>query len=101
MDLNLDQQNLISILGIQALSDERKAEVLDQASSLIQKRLLVRAMESLDDAKKQEFQTLLENTNSEGLNAFMVANLPQFNEWMVEEVNNLKKQFADLAGNLE
>ena len=101
MDLNLDQQSIISILGIQALPDERKAEILDQASALVQKRLLVRIMESLDDTKRQEFEGLLEKNDQAALEAFMAANTPDFTAWVREEVNNLKKEFADIAGNIE
>ena len=101
MELNLDQQSIISILGIQALPDERKAEILDQASALVQKRLLVRIMESLDDTKRQEFEGLLEKNDQAALEAFMAANTPDFTAWVLEEVNNLKKEFADIAGNIE
>lgn len=101
MDLKLDDQSIISILGIQALPDERKAEILDQASALVQKRLLVRVMESLDDAKRVEFEGLLEKNDSAALEAFMTANTPDFTSWVLEEVNNLKKEFADLAGKIE
>ena len=101
MDLKLDDQNIISILGIQSLDEARKAEILDQASGLIQKRLLVRVMESLDDAKRQEFEGLLEKNDPAALESFMTANTPDFTQWVLEEVNKLKGQFADIASNLE
>lgn len=101
MNLDINQQSIISILGIQSLSDERKADILDQASALVEKRLLVRVMESLDDAKRQEFESMLENSNREALQAFMTSNVPRFTDWVGEEVNNLKKEFADLASNIE
>ncbi len=101
MELNLDQQSIITILGIEALSDERKAEILDQASALVQKRLVVRVMEALDDAKRAEFEGLLEKNDQAGLEAFMTANTPDFTQWVLEEVNNLKKEFSDIANNIE
>lgn len=101
MQLNLDEQSIIAILGIQNLPDERQAEIFDQASNLVQKRLMVRVMESLDDAKRQEFEGLLEKNDQAALEAFMATNTPDFTSWLLEEINNLKQEFADIAGNIE
>jgi hypothetical protein len=101
MSINLDQQSIINILGIQSLPDERKVEILEQASDLIQKRILVRVMESLDDSKRKEFETLLESPEQTKLDEFLATNVPDFTVWMMEEVNRLKQEMADLAGGIE
>jgi len=101
MNLNLDQESIINILGIQSLADDKKSEILEQSSELIQKRLLIRVMKSLDDTKRVEFEALLENPDQSALDGFLSANVPEFSNWVLEEVNGLKSELSAIAGKIE
>jgi len=97
MNLPLDQQNIINILGIESLPDERKAALVEKMSELIQKRLLVRILGSLTDEQVEEFQELLEKNNQADTDAFITQNVPDLGEWLIEETNQIKKELADLV----
>lgn len=101
MSPKLDQDSIINILGIQSLPDERKLEIVEQASDLVQKRLLVRVMKSLNDAKRVEFESLLEGGDQAKLDGFLSANIPDFAGWMMEEINRIKTELGHLAGKIE
>jgi hypothetical protein len=101
MNIPLDQQNIISILGIEDLDDERKAEMIERASELVQKRLLVRVLESLSKSQQDEFEQVVDKNDPTALGEFLAKNVPNFAEWLVEEVNKLKQEFADISAKAE
>ena len=96
MAIPIEEQNIIKLLGIEDLPDERKAEMVEKISELVQKRLLLRLMESLSADKQKELGSLLEKPEQEKFTAFLTANAPQFPEWMVEEVGKIKQELAGL-----
>lgn len=99
MTLPLDQQNIINILGIESLSDERKAALVDQMTDLVQKRMLVRILDSLNEGKRTEFEKLLDQNDQAKLNEFIQGNVPNMADWLMEEVLKIKQEMADLAAN--
>ena len=97
----LDQQNIINVLGIASLPDERKAQFVDKASELVQKRLLLRTLDSLDESSRQQFGKLLDKNDQVALQEFLAAKVPNLPEMMVEETNKMKQEFADLTAKVE
>ncbi len=49
------EENIISLLGLQALPDAQKLAMLDKMSDLAQKRITARVLELLSDEDKQAF----------------------------------------------
>lgn len=96
MAIPLEQQNIIKILGIESLPDEKKVEMVEKISTLVQKRLLLRLVESVPADKQNELSGLLEKPDQNQFNAFLAANAPQFPEWLAEEVTKVKQELADL-----
>lgn len=99
MAIPLDQQNIINILGIESLPDERKAALVDQMTNLVQKRMLLRILDSLDEVKRSEFEKLLDQNDQAKLNEFIKDKVPQMADWLMEEVLKIKQEMADLAAN--
>ena len=96
MDLPLDQQNIINILGIQSLPDDRKSELVDKMSELVQKRLLVKVLDSLTQSQRDEFEQILNENDDDKFNEFVSKNIPQMAQWLNEEVNQLKQELTEL-----
>jgi len=97
MDIPLDQRNIIKILGIEKLSDERKISILNKVSELVQKRLLLRIIETLDENKQKEFETLVDSEDQGKITGFLKANVPEMDKWLVEEINTIKKDMDKVA----
>ena len=100
--MGLDQRNIIALLGIESLPDERKISIANRVSELVQKRLLLRIMDFLDDEKTEEFERLVDSVD-EGeageskVVSFLQANVPKLDTWLIEEVNQVKKDLAGVA----
>lgn len=96
-----DSENIIAILGIQNLPDEQKVGIVEKVSELVQKRLLARILESLPPADKEEFMSVLQGQDQQPLNAFMDARVPNFLEWLQEEVRQVKNELKEWSENLQ
>lgn len=101
MSIPIDKQNIIAILGIQSLPDEQKMQIIDQASDLVQKRLLLRILESLPSNKQTEFEQLLDTGTPDTINEFLAVNVLNMQEMMFEEVNKVKQDLGQYIANLD
>lgn len=97
MALPIDDQNIINILGIESLPDEQKISLLERASELVEKRLLLRLLNSFSEQKKREFENLLDTENQDAVNIFLEKNAPDVPTWLNEELVRIKEELASLA----
>lgn len=97
MRLPIDEQNLINILGIQSLPDEKKLKLIDDVTDLVQRRLLLRVLNSLPDKKRKEFEDLLDTENQDAINIFFEQNAPDLPNWLIEEIGKIKQELGALA----
>ena len=100
MKVKVDEQNIIAILGIESLPDERKLELIDKVSGVVEKRLFIRMLNSLSEKKRKELDNLMDAENEESINLFVEQNVPDMQIWMVEEINKIKQELATLTGSL-
>lgn len=101
MQIPIDQQNIINILGIESLPDERKVSIVDQASELVQKRLFIRIMENFSLAKREQFLSAIEKDDQAAVGDFLAQNVPEMGDWLFEEVNKIKQEFSQLASKIK
>ena len=90
MEQDLNKENIIKILGIESMPDERKVQIVNQVTELVLKRLMIRILEVLDEAKQKEFAALLEKGEQQGIAGFIQTNVPNFPQWMNEELQKIK-----------
>lgn len=97
MSIKIDDQNLIKILGIENLPDERKLELIDKASALVEKRIVLKLLNSLSDEKRKDFENLLDSENEEAIGLFLEQNAGDLPQWITEETSKIKQELAGLA----
>ena len=93
-NLPINQQNIIAILGIENLPLERKNQILQKITGLIEKRLLIRIHDGLAEKQQAEFGQLLESGESEKLSAFLEKHVPDLAVWIAEEASQIKQELA-------
>jgi len=101
MNKELLQKNIISLLGLESLSEEKKIQLLEKLSELVFKRTMVRVMELLPEEGQEELSKLVDEGDSEKTNAFIVEKIPNFEEIMNEEIVAVKEEMAEEAGSVE
>lgn len=97
MSTPIDQQNLIKLLEIESLSDEKKTEIIEVASELAQKRLVLRILDSLPKEKQEGLITIMDSGDEISLTSFLNHNAPNYQEWMAEEIVKIKYELQGLA----
>ncbi len=95
MDIPIDQQNIINILGIQNLADEKKLQVIEKVTKLVQNRLVLRIFESLDALRQREFSEILEKDDQDSLAEFLDRFAPNLIELLNEETSKVKLELKE------
>jgi hypothetical protein len=71
-------------------------------SAIIQSRISRRIDDSLTDAQKEEFGKLIEkNANDQMINAFLVTNVPNFDDIATGEILKFKQEMVTEAAELK
>ena len=93
--------NILEDLGLLDLPEERKAELLDKMSDLIQKRVLLRIVKMLSDKDKNDLDKVLEKGDAVQIQDFLMSKVPNLDEITQEEVNDFKKEVKAHVANLK
>lgn len=99
--MNMDNENIIKILGIESLPDERKIEIIEMATDLVQKRLVLRVLDILNPDEREEFGQILEQGSSGLIDEFMEKHAPNFGDWIIEEISKVKGELAGFARKID
>ena len=92
---SLLNENIIALLGLEALTNEEKIQMLDKMSLLVQKRVLLRIMDLLQDEDADVMATL--ENNPQEMMAFVAEKVPNFTEIVEEEIMKLKAEMLNAA----
>jgi hypothetical protein len=94
------KKNILVELGLEALPEERKLELLGKMSELIQKRVLLCVIRSLNVEDKQKFDELLGGGDEQKIYQFLIAKVPNIDEITDEEVLKFKEEIVEHVKNL-
>ncbi|MDP3014995.1 MAG: DUF5663 domain-containing protein [bacterium] len=88
------QKNIIKDLGLDKLSEKEQEESLLSIGRIIFQSVLIRVMEELDEAGKDEFEKILEEkpNDEEAILNFLRSKLPNLDEIVDEEVAKFKQE---------
>lgn len=88
--------NIIDLLGLQALPEPRKTELITRMSEVVQDRITDRVLESLSADARAEFDQFLDRQATErDIAAFLQKNVPEYTTIATEEILLFKKQMVD------
>lgn len=88
-------QNIIKVLGLEALPDERKIALIEKISEVVQKRLLLRILEALPRQSQLTFKGILDRDSESETAEFLKKNVPELAEWTLQEVSKVKEELAE------
>jgi uncharacterized protein YbcC (UPF0753/DUF2309 family) len=91
---NYLKENLISALGIESLSDEKKASLIEKMAELTEKRIILRLMEELPESAHQEFEKIAGEGDQIKIQ-FLQERVPNLREIIQEEVGKVKKEILE------
>lgn len=86
-------ENIIELLGLQALPYEKKARLLEQMSNLIERRIMLRIMDELKDEDKDKMVEI--EKDSEKIANFLAEKVPNLEDLIKEEILKVKKELYE------
>ena len=91
------QQNIIVLLGIEALSDEKKIALLDKMTELVQKRLLVRVLKELPEKDRSDLFAAVDTDDKTAMEKVLSGKVPNITEMIEEEIVKLKEEIKGVV----
>lgn len=90
---NLLSQDITKELGLDAMSPEKRDEILEQIGSLIFKAALIRVLELMSDQEHDAFDKFFDDNQNEPEKIFeyLETNVPSFNGILEQETEKFKK----------
>lgn len=96
-----EQENIITYLDLQHLSNQEKVEVADRVSEALNMRVLNRAYEVLSEEQSQELDRLLDNENAEKIFQYLYDKVPNVQEIINTELDEIKQALREEVDNLQ
>ncbi|MBI4272361.1 hypothetical protein HY621_00730 [Candidatus Uhrbacteria bacterium] len=96
LDKKLLSQNIIQLLGLQSLPEDRQVAIVTKMVELVEKRILVRILDAIKESEKDEANRIFTSGTDDEKASFIQshANLTQLIE---EEVVKIKQELLDEA----
>lgn len=95
---SLQEEDIFDALGATDIPDEEKGELLLKILTLINQRVFMRVVDTLDQSKQEEFGIALENDDPSAVDAFLTANISTYPKMYEEESLKVRHQLiASLA----
>jgi len=89
------QDDILKELEIDKLPPEKREEILTAMTELLLKRLTVRVLENLHEQQQEEFSKISASGDPEKINQFFVANVPDYETIIQEEIALFKKEMKE------
>jgi hypothetical protein len=86
------QKDLIAELGLQALPDDKKEEMVLRIGELIQQNIVLRIISELPEGDKEEFEKVLDENNGEKTLEFLQTKFPNLNQVVEDEITKFKQE---------
>ncbi len=90
LNQDLLEENIIKLLGLETLPDERKVALVEKMTELVQKRLSLRLMQELNNEDGEEMARI-EKTPIAMMN-FLSEKFPNLEEIVNEEIIKIKQE---------
>lgn len=97
MNLNEMKNNLVKTLGLEFLSEGQQNTLIGQIGEVLQKRIMLRVVDAMDEGIKEEFDNLLASVEGqpdaeEKVSAFLSEKIPNMQMLVDEEVEKVKEE---------
>lgn len=93
--------NIIKILGIDKLSEEKQKEAMEKLGAIVYQETMLRALEVLSEEDKDEFEKVIaQNPDPENLFSFLSEKVPNLDEIISEEATKLRTESAEILSEI-
>ena len=92
-------ENIIKLLGLEALPDEEKVRLVERMAALVERRLTVRLAKDLSDEDVNRLESL--GDGSEAATAFLREKFSNLDVIALEEIESVKREALEATKAIE
>jgi hypothetical protein len=85
-------ENIMEKMGLSALDDKRKQEIMDKMVGLVCDRIILKLMGRISDVEVDEANEIMTSEDEDRQLEFLRIKMPDFNEILDEEINAVKAE---------
>jgi len=85
-------ENIMEEMGLSALDDKRKQEIMDKMVGLVCDRIILKLMGRISDVEVDEANEIMTSEDEDRQLEFLRIKMPDFNEILDEEINAVKAE---------
>ena len=90
--INYFYQDINNKLDLDDIPLDKREEIAQKLTNIIQKRVLLRVADLLPDERKEEFNKIIESDDQEEIDQFFSQNISNIQEIINEEIETLKRE---------
>ena len=98
------QDNIITLLGLEDLPLENRAQLVDELTQILEVRVLSAAYDTLSEEQAQHLDTLLNDNDPELVTTYIQENVPTLSDIFASQIEVLKAELvqhkAEITNNL-
>jgi len=95
------KDNIIKDLELDKLPDDKREEVLTAMTEALLKRVILVVLEKIPKDRKSEFDEISKTKDSDKINEFLAAVVPNYEKVLTAEIDNFKKEMKDTVSQLQ
>lgn len=97
LDQKLLETNIIQLLGLAALPDNRKVALLNRVTELVQKRLLLRIMDQLSETDKKALTDAIASGEPVKIDQALAGKVSNIMALAIEEIVKVKEELKGVV----
>lgn len=94
-------KDIIEILGLEKVSEEKKTQMREKMAGVLQNRIANRLDDEFTESQKQEFNTISETGDENKIATFLNTNVKNMEQIVIEETLKYKHEMAEQAENIK
>jgi hypothetical protein len=92
--------NIINLLGIEALPDDKKVEFIGKISDLIFRRVIIKVLDRLEDEDQERLMEYIESNDADNTTRLISQKIPDFEDMLTNEVVKIKEELYNESKNI-
>lgn len=88
------QDNIITLLGLEDLPLENRAQLVDELTEILEVRVLSAAYDTLSEDQAKHLDSLLDENNPELVTTYIQENVPTLSDIFANQVETLKAELV-------
>jgi len=98
---NTINNNIIKILGIDALPVEQQKEAMERLGAIVYQEVMLRVLDIMSEEDKDEFEKIIErNADPEVMFTFLSGKVPNLDAIVTEEAEKFRTESADIMSEI-